>query len=141
MNRNSLSVTPVLVSLVAAAALVACNRTDEPRTAGQAVDRTVAKVENKSKEIGSDIRAGTEKAIDATDNKVRDAAITAEVKSQLAKDPDLSALRIDVDTAGGRVALKGVAPTKEARDRAEQLAKAVTGVSAVNNELSVKLGG
>ena len=145
MNPRSLTLTPLLASLVAAVALVACNRAEEPRTAGQVLDQTVTQVEKKAKEIGADMRAGGEKAADAvaaagtkTADAVRDAAITVEVKAMLAKDPGLSALRIDVDTTAGRVALRGTAPTAAARERASQLAKSVTGVTGVNNELSVK---
>lgn len=144
---RSLTFTPLLGSLVAAMVLVACNRAEEPRTAGQVLDQTVSKVEQKSKEISADVRAGADKAADAakeagaaTSNVVRDAAITVEVKALLAKEPGLSALKIDVDTAGGRVALRGSAPTTAARERATQIAKAVTGVTAVDNELAVKSG-
>ena len=147
MNPRSLALTPLLASLIATVALVACNRAEEPRTAGQVLDQTVTQVENKAKEIGADMRAGGEKAADAvavagtkTADAVRDAAITVEVKAMLAKDPGLSALRIDVDTTAGRVALRGTAPTAAARERASHLAKAVTGVTGVNNELSVKAG-
>ena len=145
MNQRALTLTPLLASLIAAVALVACNRVDEPRTAGQVLDQTVTQVENKAKEIGADMRAGGAKAADAVAgastkaaDAMRDAAITVEVKAMLAKDPGLSALRIDVDTAAGRVALRGTAPTASARERATQLAKAVTGVTGVDNELSVK---
>ena len=144
---STLTITPLLASLVAAVALVACNRAEEPRTAGQALDETVAKVEKQAKEVGADVRAGSEKAADAmadagakTSNAVRDAAISVEVKAKLAKDPSLSALRIDVDTSDGRVALRGSAPTAAARDRATLLAQAVTGVTAVNNELTIVAG-
>ena len=146
-KQSTLTITPLLASLVAAVALVACNRAEEPRTAGQAVDETVAKVEKQAKEAGAEVRAGTEKAADAmadagakTSNAVRDAAISVEVKAKLAREPSLSALRIDVDTADGRVALRGTAPTAAARDRATQLAQAVTGVTAVNNELTITAG-
>lgn len=145
INQRSLTLAPLLASLVAAVALVACNRAEEPRTAGQVLDQTVTQVENKAKEIGADMRAGGEKAADAvaaagaqTADAVRDAAITLEVKAMLARDPGLSALRIDVDTANGQVALRGTAPTDAARERASQLANAVSGVIGVKNELSVK---
>ena len=148
MNTTALKITPLLAALVAALALTACNRKDESPTAGQVLDRTVNKVEQKAKEVGADVRAATTNSTDAEGkstnpvvNTVRDAAITAEIKTLLAKDPGLSALRIDVDTAGGRVALRGTAPSASARERATQLAKAVGGVSAVDNELVVKAAG
>jgi Predicted periplasmic or secreted lipoprotein len=146
-RQSSLTLTPLLASLVAALALVACNRAEEPRTAGQVLDQTVNTVEKEAKEAGAEVRAGTEKAADAmsdagakTANAVRDAAISVEVKAKLAQDPSLSALRIDVDTADGRVALRGTAPSVAARERATQLAQAVTGVTNVTNELTIVAG-
>lgn len=146
-NSKSLTLAPLFASLIAAGSLVACNRTEQPRTAGQAVDQTIAKTENTAKDVASDARAAADRAVAATanagtkaSNAVSDAAITVEVKAMLAKDPNLSALAINVDTAGGRVALKGTAPTGAAKDRATELARAVSGVTAVENELAVKAG-
>lgn len=146
-NSSSITFAPLFASLIAAGSLVACNRTEPPRTAGQVVDQSIAKTENAAKEIAADARAAADRAAAATanagakaSNAVSDAAITVEVKAMLAKDPNLSALAINVDTAGGRVALKGTAPTGAARDRATELARAVSGVTAVENELAVKAG-
>ena len=44
-NTNSLTLAPLLASLIAAGSLVACDRAEQPRTAGQAVDQTIAKTE------------------------------------------------------------------------------------------------
>ncbi|MEO7150897.1 MAG: BON domain-containing protein [Burkholderiaceae bacterium] len=74
---------------------------------------------------------------DAAGTKVADAVITTSVNAELVKDKALSALKIDVDTSAGRVALKGTAPSAQARDRATQLASAVKGVVSVDNQLRV----
>ena len=66
-----------------------------------------------------------------------DAAITASVNADLAKDPDLSALKINVDTANGHVTLRGSAPSDDAKQRATKLASNVKGVTSVDNELAV----
>ena len=66
-----------------------------------------------------------------------DATITAHVSSGLAKDPDLSAIKIDVDTRAGAVTLSGPAPNASARERAEMIAKGVKGVVSVTNNLKV----
>jgi osmotically-inducible protein OsmY len=66
-----------------------------------------------------------------------DAGITAQINASLAKDPDLSAAKINVDTVNGRVTLNGPAPSTVARERAETIAKAVSGVTSVNNQLVV----
>lgn len=124
--------------------LVGCQPNDE-RTAGQQLDSAVAKTQQKAAESNEAIRqTGREvsqamgNAADAVVDKSRDAAITAAVKTQLVGDPSVSALSINVDTFGGRVVLRGVAPTIMASNRATELARAVDGVSAVENELSVQ---
>ena len=69
-----------------------------------------------------------------------DIGITASISSQFAKDPDLSAIKIDVDTKNGAVTLNGPAPTAAAKDKASTIAKAVKGVISVDNKLMVKPG-
>ncbi len=134
--------------------LAACG--DKNQTAGQKVDAALARTEQagadtmaKAKELGGEARekiasstasgesSMKQGAADAR-NAVDDAAITAKVSAGLAKDADLSAIKIDVDTKDGVVRLQGPAPTSAAKDRASQIAKAVTGVSSVDNELEVK---
>lgn len=139
-KRTTLSIA----ALVASTALLgACDRNDE-RTVGQQVDQgirsTERAAENAADKMGQAAdRAGDRmaQAGDAMANKAADAAITAGVNAELAKDPGLSALRIDVDTAGGRVVLQGSAPDAAAKDRATQLAQSVKGVVAVDNQLRV----
>src|SRR5690606_16860370 len=79
----------------------------------------------------------TRNAVDAAGDKVADASITTMVNAELAKDTQLSALKIDVDTVDGNVALKGEAPTATAKERATTLAQGVKGVKSVENQLQV----
>lgn len=67
-----------------------------------------------------------------------DTAITASIKTDYLKDPDLSVLKIDVDTRGGVVTLNGLANDEAARTRAERIAAAIKGVREVRNFLVVK---
>ncbi len=142
---------------------------DTSSTAGEKVDAAVAKTEqlatdakDKTEEVASDLKAkveassaqgestvkqGTADAKEAAhaagtsvSDTVGDAAITAAVSAGFVKDPDLSAIKIDVDTHGGVVTLSGPAPTAAAKTRAEEIAKAVKGVSSVDNKLEVKPG-
>lgn len=69
---------------------------------------------------------------------VDDATITAKVKSQLLADPDVSALNVNVTTFKGQVQLSGYVENANQRSKAEQLAKNVTGVKSVSNDLIVK---
>ena len=75
----------------------------------------------------------TEKVADA----LGDVGITAAVKTALAADPALSALKIEVSTHDGVVRLDGPAPDQKARDRAQVLAAAPQGVISVENRLVV----
>ncbi|MBC7473921.1 MAG: BON domain-containing protein [Candidatus Sericytochromatia bacterium] len=53
------------------------------------------------------------------------------------KDSELSAFKINVNSKNGNVLLKGTAPTKEAKDRAESLAKSAKNVLSVDNQLLI----
>lgn len=136
----------LLSAALAALTLTACNRADtDDRTAGQKLDSAIAKVDQQAERAKDEMKQETAEArasADATANKlegkVEDATITASVNAELAKDPSLSALRIDVDTSSGRVMLKGTAPDATARDRATQLAMNVKGVIAVDNQLQIR---
>ena len=80
----------------------------------------------------------TEKAKEA----ISDATITAKIKTEFAKDKGVSALNINVDTDNkGVVTLKGTAKSKEEAAKAESIAKGVSGVTAVKNEITVTASG
>jgi hypothetical protein len=149
----------ILAGLVAgsALALVACDNKPPKTTLGEKVDSAVAS----TKEAAADARARTEAGAASAESsmkkgagdasqavknagstvagKVDDATITASVSAGLAKDPDLSAIKINVDTKDGAVTLNGPAPSAEAKSRAEAIAKGVEGVSSVDNRLEVKM--
>jgi len=145
MNAHRHTLTPLLAALVAALALAACGRNNnEGMTAGQKVDETVGKVEQKTdeakataREAGQDAKVAATNAGDKVVSAVNDAAITTSINAELAKDSKLSAIKIDVDTAQGRVALRGSAPDAEAKDRATRIAAGVKGVTSVDNLLTI----
>ena len=71
-----------------------------------------------------------------------DATLTTKVKSALAADVGLKTLTgISVDSDGTTVTLKGTVDTEANKRRAEQVARGVSGVGSVKNELTVKSGG
>lgn len=141
LKRSTAAAT---VLAAAAVSLSACNRADEPRNAAREPERSVAQApppttEQPRPEVRSaeEARQATAGALDSMANKAKDAAITTSINAALAKDPQLSALRIDVDTVEGRVALRGTAPDAASRERAAELAGRVDGVRSVENQLSV----
>lgn len=145
-----------LVALIAGATLTLAACGDKSQTAGEKVDAALARTEQagaetlaKAKELGGEARdkiatstasgeSTLKEGVANAKNAVDDAAITAQVSAGLAKDADLSATKIDVDTKNGVVRLQGPAPSSAAKARAEQIAKAVSGVSSVDNALEVK---
>jgi osmotically-inducible protein OsmY len=136
---------PATLGIAAAtlAALAACG--DEPgqsvgQSVGQKLDETVTTVESKAEQASERIRQETTEARRDVGAAIDDAQITAKVNAELARDSELSALRIDVDTDNGRVVLAGTAPSGAARERAGVLAKSIEGVVEVDNRLSVNAG-
>ena len=66
-----------------------------------------------------------------------DAAITAKVKTELIGEKNVQARNIDVDTIAGVVVLSGYVDSQQEANRAGLLAKSVSGVVRVKNELQV----
>lgn len=66
-----------------------------------------------------------------------DAVITSKVKTALLADPDISGLKINVDTEKGRVKLKGEVKTIGLRRKAESITRGVEGVQSVDNQLII----
>ena len=84
--------------------------------------------------------AGTPAAPSATERAkeaVGDAAITTKVKAKLAKDSQVSAMNIKVDTDNGVVKLSGDAKSQEEADKAAEIAKNTEGVASVTNDIRV----
>lgn len=108
------------------------------RSFGARIDAGVGSVREALHMTASDTAAAAGQAAEAAAAAVGDAAITAAVKTALAADPALSALRIEVNTTDGVVRLDGPAPDARARQRAEMLAAAPQGVVRVDNRLVVE---
>lgn len=69
---------------------------------------------------------------------VKDSVITTKVKAKLAAKHMSTLTKIKVDTDNqGVVWLSGMAPTKDASDLAEMLAKSTDGVTSVHNKIAV----
>ncbi len=156
---NALRPLAVAAAVALALGLSACGKQDDGKTAGQQLDSAIAKTEDaaaraKAKaesemaSAGAAMKSATQSAeasgkdmATKAGEKIDDLTITTTVTAGLAKDPDLSALKINVDTRDGAVTLNGSAPTEAARDKAATLAKAVKGVNSVDNKLVVKAAG
>lgn len=136
--------TLTALACVAALTLAGCDRPGTTQTTGEKVDAAITTMEKKAETVGAEVKQGAEaakdsagKAMDTAADTARDAAITTQISADLARDPELSALKINVDTVAGKVVLKGSAPNDAARERAAAKAQAVSGVMAVDNQLRV----
>lgn len=165
MNQNKPDRSPVSsgalaisCSLVLLTALAACGKKIDDQTVGQKLDTAVAKTEQAAtdakakaeasmgkaevamKDAASKAEASGKSTADKVANTMDDVSITTAVSAELVRDPDLSALKINVDTKNGGVTLNGPAPTLAAKEKATTIARAVKGVTSVDNKLVVKGG-
>jgi osmotically-inducible protein OsmY len=74
---------------------------------------------------------------DHSRNSFGDAWLTGKTKFRFMTDPDVPAREINVDTWDGVVTLFGTVPSSAVRSKAMQIARDVSGVKAVKNELVV----
>jgi hyperosmotically inducible periplasmic protein len=69
---------------------------------------------------------------------VDDSTITASVKAKLVGEKTANLTRINVDTTNQVVTLNGIVESADQRTKAEQLARQVSGVKSVRNNLQVE---
>ena len=75
---------------------------------------------------------------ESTGEYIDDSTITAKVKASMAKDPDVSAIQVSVETYKGVVQLSGFVNNKDVKRKAGELARDVNGVRKVENNIVVK---
>lgn len=143
MNKIAL-----ITTLSLAAALAACGKHDDERTAGQKLDGAIAD----AKQAGNEAKADAGRAMDKAEDKMKDATASAseavtdativtKINASLMADDKLKATKIDVKAQDGHVILTGSAPDSGSQARATTLAAAVNGVRSVDNQLVVARNG
>lgn len=137
MSKFHLPHTATVLAIALSAALAGCGREQES-TAPQTGEGAMSTTERKASEATTSVMQAASSAADTVSAQAKDMAITAEVKTRLARDKELSALAINVDTNEGRVLLRGTAPDTSARNNATELARGVQGVMSVDNELTLQ---
>lgn len=73
-----------------------------------------------------------------TGEYIDDAVITTKVKAAIFDDPVTKVLEIKVKTFKGEVQLSGFVSSQTAANRAIELARGVTGVTSVKNDMQLK---
>lgn len=148
MKSSISSRAPLIGILALAAALAACSKQDDERTAGQKLDGAIAE----AKQAGAEAKAEAGQAMNQAENKLKDATaaaseavtdatIVTKINAALLADDQLKATKIDVRAEDGRVTLTGTAPDAGSQARATTLAAAVNGVRSVDNQLVVARNG
>ena len=144
--------TPVaLVSMLAAAALLAaCEKKTTtvndtaPGSTSSTTTTTVAPSPTASDAMAATTNAmdkaasATERGMAKAGEAIGDAALTGKVKTALIADPDVKALKIDVDTKDHVVTLNGTADKQANADKAVTIAQGIEGVKSVENRLTIK---
>jgi osmotically-inducible protein OsmY len=143
MTRHHLLLPTWAALLAAGLALTACDR-DDMAAAHRQADRATAQAKHDADQARREGERAMDRAGRATDRAatqarttIDDATITTKVTAQLQREGGLDASKVDVDTAQGRVVLRGSAPDEQTKERAKQIALAVEGVKAVDNYLTV----
>lgn len=68
---------------------------------------------------------------------VDDVTIGTQLKAKYAADPDISAIKINIDTRQGAVSLRGEVKSLALRRKAESMAREIKGVKTVDNQLVI----
>ena len=92
-------------------------------------------------EAGKSAESAISHAYHGTATAVSDSTITAKVKTALHDDKITKGGDIHVTTVEGVVTLRGVVSSSAVADRAQRLARATTGVKAVESKLKVASNG
>jgi len=69
---------------------------------------------------------------------IDDSVITTQVKSRFVDNKDVDAAAISVETLNGTVMLSGFAKSATEKNTAESIARKVSGVKSVKNEIAVR---
>ncbi len=144
MMRALLRLTLVVIVVLAALAFLMGYRlgdngiTRAPESAvgttGALPDVDTSRARETGAAVGEKLATGANQAERALEN----GALTAKIKSKMALDDTVKALDIDVDTASGVVTLTGTVHSQAERTRAVQLARETSGVTSVNDRLTIR---
>ncbi len=128
----------MLISLLLAIGLSACDAPGPAETTGKKVDQTVNKVGDKITDSADKVEESINEQRNKTSVAISDSEITARVKNAIFGEPGLDTLQISVDTIKGMVTLSGSVDSRVHSNTAEALANNVSGVSQVINLLAIE---
>jgi hyperosmotically inducible protein len=88
--------------------------------------------------LGSVVGCAPTPTQQGTGEYIDDSVITTKVKAAILEDPVTKVLEIKVKTFKGEVQLSGFVSSREAMNRAVELARGVKGVTSVKNDMQLK---
>lgn len=135
LRINSQLATSVCSGLLVAATVAVLAGCDRSTTLA---DRTTPPPANSAPPSTTPSAPVTQAPSRSAGQTVDDAAVTAKVKAALVGDSQVKATDVNVDTDRGVVRLSGMVETQAEADRAVELARGVSGVVSVANNLRVR---
>lgn len=87
---------------------------------------------------GSDMKSDMKSGSSSVGQFVDDATVTTRVKTRFARDDQVSAMNINVDTSNGVVQLSGYAGSEAEKSRAAEIAGQVPDVKSVQNNIIIR---
>jgi hyperosmotically inducible periplasmic protein len=125
-------------------ALAGCDRSTQEKAeerqaeAQQKLRKLGSEAKQRARELDHNIQRAVQPDRDQAATKLDDAALLAKVKAKLASDVGLATLqRINIDTHGSLVTLRGTVASETQRQGAQRAALQVSGVTRVVNELKI----
>lgn len=88
--------------------------------------------------LASALGCGSTRTQEGTGGYVDDSVITTKVKAAIFNDPTLKVNEINVETFKGVVQLSGFVSSRADIDKAVEVARGITGVKSVKNDMRVK---
>lgn len=131
-----MTATSMKLSAFTLACLIGLTACDNPNTgeeAGKKMDQAVANAEVKMGEASEKMGNASNEAGD----NVEDAAITTKIKAAFLAESDIRSLDINVTTKDNVVTLAGSTDSLASSKKAEEIARGVSDVKHVNNQLVI----
>ncbi|MBF0220322.1 MAG: BON domain-containing protein [Gammaproteobacteria bacterium] len=128
----------ITLSILIALGLAACDKPGAAESAGKQIDKTTSEAGKKINETVDKVGNKMSDQSASAGEVIDDAAITTKAKAAILAEPGLKTLQISVDTINGVVTLSGSVASQQESDRAQALASAIAGVTAVENQLVTK---
>lgn len=128
----------ICATLVAFAVTLPAISTASPQTAPPSASSTGHAADNTA--VNARDRSGDTPTSSSQSNDASDVKLAAAVRRSLTKDSSLStsAHNVKVMASGGAVTLRGPVKSDDEKSRVESIARGVSGVSQVTNELEIK---